>query len=276
MYECAYNIEAEAQYVATHESLLNTDQRHCVQYIVHAIQENRRTAQFFLQGAGGTGKTYLYQYLSSYYRSQQKIVLCVASLGVAALLLPGGRTAHSVFKIPLQVHEHSTCIVDHSSYTASLLRCTDLIIWDEVPMLHRYCIEAVHRTMVDIRGDSNLFGGVPVMLGGDFAQILPVIPHANRAVIVAASLRQSFIWGQLKILKLTQNMRLFNDSENQEYARWIQKLPYDPNLRGLIDLPSSLRSFTDLQSFCDIIFPVSLLYAALHDPDLFLTRAILV
>ncbi len=49
---------------------------------------------FFLHGSGGTGKTYLYITLYERLRSEGKIVLYMASTGLAALLLPGGRTAH--------------------------------------------------------------------------------------------------------------------------------------------------------------------------------------
>ena len=42
-------------------------------------------------------------------RAQGKIALCVASSGIASLLLEGGRTAHSTFKIPLKVNDTSTC-----------------------------------------------------------------------------------------------------------------------------------------------------------------------
>ncbi|KAL4294259.1 hypothetical protein AHAS_Ahas18G0210200 [Arachis hypogaea] len=53
------------------------------------------------------GKTYLWTVLTSFLRSQGMIVLTVALSGIAALLLPGGRTAHSRFAIPLMVHEDS-------------------------------------------------------------------------------------------------------------------------------------------------------------------------
>lgn len=56
---------------------------------------------FFLDGHGGTGKTFVYITLCHALRGEGSIVLCVASTGVASLLLPGGRTAHSTFKIPI-------------------------------------------------------------------------------------------------------------------------------------------------------------------------------
>ena len=51
------------------------------------------------------------------------------------------------------------------------------------------------------------------MLGNDFAQILPVVPRANRAGTVATSLQKSVLWPQFKILLLTTNIRV-QDGEN--------------------------------------------------------------
>ena len=40
---------------------------------------------------GGTGKTYLYNGIAAYYRAQGKVVICVATSGIAAVLLDGGQ-----------------------------------------------------------------------------------------------------------------------------------------------------------------------------------------
>ena len=64
---------------------------------------------FFLYGYGVTGKTFLCNTLCSALRGRRDIVLPVASSGITSLLLPGGRTAHSRFSIPLNVDETTTC-----------------------------------------------------------------------------------------------------------------------------------------------------------------------
>lgn len=64
---------------------------------------------FFVDGPGGTGKTFVYSIMLAHVRSQGQIALAVASSGIAALLLKGGRTAHSRFKIPLDLDRTSTC-----------------------------------------------------------------------------------------------------------------------------------------------------------------------
>ncbi|XP_057418813.1 uncharacterized protein LOC130713022 [Lotus japonicus] len=52
------------------------------------------------------------------------------------------------------------------------------------------------------------FGGKVVVLGGDFRQILPVIPKGGRQDIVSATVNSSDLWKYCKVLKLTKNMRL--------------------------------------------------------------------
>ena len=71
-------------------------------------------------------------------------------------------------------------MIKKNSSAANLLRSAALIIWDEVPMQHKFCFEAVDRTLRDIRSNSDvLFGGLPAILEGDFAQILPVVKNGN-------------------------------------------------------------------------------------------------
>ena len=62
------------------------------------------------------------------YAEMAGVVLCVASSGIASLLLLGGRTAHYRFKISLNPNEIATCNISKSSAAADLLRHTDLII----------------------------------------------------------------------------------------------------------------------------------------------------
>jgi hypothetical protein len=159
--------------------------------------------------------------------------LNVASSGIASLLLPGGRTAHSQFAIPLLLSKESTCRIDKGSNKAELLLMSSIIIWDEAPMINRWAFEAFDRTLRDIMSDfcgssSNLpFGGKTIVFGGDFRQILPVIPRGSRADIVYATINSSPLCRGCRVLKLTKNMLLeFSDNEQdnlavREFAKWI-------------------------------------------------------
>jgi len=63
-------------------------------------------------------------------------VLAVASSGITSLLFLGGRTAHSRFKIPIDLHDESTCNITQHMKVAELVRKANMIIWDEALMMH--------------------------------------------------------------------------------------------------------------------------------------------
>ena len=65
---------------------------------------NSNEGKIFLDAHGGTGETFLINLLLAKVRFDKKnIVLAVASSGIAATILEGGRTAHSIFKLPLKI-----------------------------------------------------------------------------------------------------------------------------------------------------------------------------
>jgi len=111
---------------------------------------NSEGGKFFLYGYGGTGKAYIWRTLASSLRAKNQIVIMVASSGIASLLLPGGRTAHSKFKIPVPIFEDLTCNILQGSQLAELLNQTNLIIWDEAPMAHKFCFQALDQSLRDI------------------------------------------------------------------------------------------------------------------------------
>ena len=82
------------------------------------------------------------------------------------------------------------------------------------PMAQKLIFEAVSRTLRDVMADVDPalggvhFGGIPVVLGGDFRQVLPVIKRDGRAAMVEAMLRKSSLWPSIQQLKLTINERV--------------------------------------------------------------------
>jgi len=175
----------------------------------------------------------LYYYVGSNIVYNNICFIAVASSGIASQLIPGGRTAHSRFCIPFVCDEESTCNIMQGCSLAELIENAKLIIWDEAPMCNRYCIEAVDRTLRDImrfknpNSEDQPFGGKIVVFGGDFRQILPVIPKGSRQDIVMASLTSSYLWSSCKVFSLSKNMRLnqaVSPSEAQlvrEFSEWI-------------------------------------------------------
>jgi len=107
---------------------LNPGQQRAYDTIIQQIATDVSNSRFFIQGPAGTGKTFRYKCLCYFYRTQRKIVLSVASSGIAALLVPGGRTAHSRFAIPLNIQELSVCQISKNSQLADLIRQISIII----------------------------------------------------------------------------------------------------------------------------------------------------
>ncbi len=193
------------------EDRLNDDQRNAYKTILNVVT-NKEGKLFFVYGSGGTGKTFVWTTLLSHLRGQGKIMLVVASSGIASLLLLGDRTAHSRFKIPIDLHDESTCNITQQMKVAELVRKADLIIWDEAPMMHRRAFEVVDCTLCDLmqlddaQVTDKIFGGKTMVLSGDFRQILLVVPKGGREDIVSASLPRSHLWQHVTILRLHINM----------------------------------------------------------------------
>ncbi|XP_074359006.1 uncharacterized protein LOC141698233 [Apium graveolens] len=229
--ETSYDIEEMKRIHTRNHSLLNDEQKIVYDSILDNINQ-KNGGVFFVYGSGGCVKTFLWQTLCCRLRSEHKIVLPVASCGIAAVLLPGGRTAHSRFHIPLKLDENCSTGLRHETDISELLQRTDLIIWDEAPMQHHHAFECVDRSLRDIMSAidksraKKLFGGITIVFGGDFRQILPVIPKASRAEVVCSTLNKSKIWESCEVFLLKQNMRLNagnSDLENKtiaDFSKW--------------------------------------------------------
>ena len=102
-----------------------------------------------------------------------------------------------------------------------------LIIWDEAPMTHRNCFEAVDSSLREIlrfiasNNADKPFGGKIVVPGGDFRQILPVVAKGRREQIVESSINKSSLWKNCRVFILTKNIRLTQnpgDIATREFA----------------------------------------------------------
>lgn len=209
---------------------LNVEQRAAFDQVYTSVTEGQGQT-LFLNGPAGTGKTLLYKALCYKLHAEGHIVLCVASSGIASLLLPGGRTFHSRFKFPLNIHESSTCSNSKNSALGKLIAWTKLIIWDEVPMQHQFCAQAFNRTSQDrCSNPGQDFGGITVVFEGNFRQILPVIPHGEPEQIMTACLKHSELWPRMRKLQLTQNMWLQGDQAAADFAAWLLCLGEGANI----------------------------------------------
>ncbi|XP_024636431.1 ATP-dependent DNA helicase PIF1 [Medicago truncatula] len=233
--EMSYNRPVLA---AQHDRMMSTmtsEQRNVYDKIMTRVKEDK-PGLFFLYGYGGTGKTFIWRALCAALRSDGEIVLACASSGIAALLIPDGRTAHSRFSIPFTIDKCSMCGVTPNTPLASLPIKAKLIIWDEAPMMHKHCFEALDRSLrdvlktVDKRNKDIPFGGKVVVLGGDFRQILPVMPGSTRPEVVNASINSSHLWRYCEVLTLTKNMRLLSSASESDiegrklFSDWVLRV----------------------------------------------------
>ena len=225
---------------------LNYGQRVAFDEIVLAINnEGREKNFFFLDGPGGTGKTYLYNVIIRYLNAQNKCVLTYATTGIAADLLTNGRTAHSGFKLPIPLLETSTSSIRILSPESEKIKKASLIIIDEASMLSGNALRVINNLLKEIMNSQRPFGGKVLLLGGDFRQTAPVIPRASDAAIIESSIKNSNLWRFVTKLSLTENMRI---EGQQEFNRWLIAIGNgtisDGEEQGndLIEIPQQMQS----------------------------------
>ncbi|KAL0323094.1 UNVERIFIED_CONTAM: hypothetical protein Sangu_1928700 [Sesamum angustifolium] len=162
------------------ELKLNLEQHKSLSMIVDVIQKGK-SGIFFIDDPGRTRKIFLYRALLAHLRSKNLIAIATATAtsGVAAAIMPGGRTTHSRFKISIDANKSSECTMSKQSGAAELLHRSKLFTWDEAPVAKRWAIENVDKLLKDVMGNDQDFGGKVVVFGGDFRQVLPVVPKAT-------------------------------------------------------------------------------------------------
>ncbi|XP_061395853.1 ATP-dependent DNA helicase PIF1-like, partial [Musca vetustissima] len=118
-------------------------------------------------------------------------------------------------------------------------------------MAHKKSLEALDRTLQDLRDNQQPFGGALILLAGDFRQTLPVLSRSTPADELNACLKSSHLWRYVKKLSLTLNMRiqLQNHASARLFARQLLdigngKIATD-NVTGLITLPADCCVLTE-------------------------------
>ena len=240
---------------------LNHEQRQVADQVLYAVSHPGGCRAFFVDGPGGTGKTFLYSTLLHVVRGMGLIAIPVAWTGIAATLLKDGRTAHSRFKLPVPLFENSTSGLtpNRHKHEAAILRESSLILWDEAPMAPSHALTIVDRLLRELTAIDLPFGGKTIVFGGDFRQVLPVVPHASRATLVSTSIKRNDLWPSITRLRLTTNMRAGH--HQQEFAAWLKQLG-DGTLPVVAELGDDVVRLPDesvtQENLIDVIFGHSL------------------
>ena len=257
------NIEELQEHAESSISKLNAGQKKVFDAIKDAVEGNGGV--FSIDAPGGTGKTFVLTTLLSYVRSKGKIGFAMATSGIAATLLPGGRTVHNRLKVPIKLHETSELNGGKTKGPiAELIKKTDLMIIDEVTMGSKLMFETIDRSLRKLRNEPNKpFGGITLVLSGDWRQCLPVVPKGSRAQIIHETLKFSNLWSQVKTFHLTENMRLRSGGEDcAEFEQYLLRIGEgkEPVVEEegdfMVRIPSMLKSNAkNVEEFCKSIFP---------------------
>ncbi|KAK9668428.1 hypothetical protein RND81_13G060000 [Saponaria officinalis] len=165
---------------------------------------------FFVDGPGGTGKTFLYNALYGEVRLMGKIVLPTATSGLLALI-----------------------------------READLLIWDEASMARKENIESLEVFLRDLCNPKLPFWGKVIVFGGDFCQILQVVPPKSFKEAVSASLVTSHLWPGMIRFRLVENIHA---REYPEFSRFLLALgngELQHEEEGYVEVPANIVKSTD-------------------------------
>ncbi|XP_043468036.1 ATP-dependent DNA helicase pif1-like [Leptopilina heterotoma] len=202
---------------------LNEKQKEIVDIVLDTIDneqtDDNKCRCFFINGPGGSGKTFVYTTLYYLLQSQRKKVCTMAFTGIAATLLPQGKTVHKTFKLPIAIYRDSSPTIKVQSKDADYLRSIDVFFWDEAPMAPRHALKLVDRNLKDIMNSNKPFGGKIMILGGDFRQLLPVKQNAIRSELVNLCIKFSSLWSSFSQFSLTENMRAL--PHEKEFSKFL-------------------------------------------------------
>jgi ATP-dependent DNA helicase PIF1 len=126
-----------------------------------------------LTGAAGSGKTYVLNMFVRHARARGKNVAVTATTGLAATHL-NGTTIHAWSGIGIHNELPFGHINKLSKQRYDLIQKADVLVIDEISMLHHFRLDMIDETCRLVRGNNEPFGGIQIILCGDFFQLPPV------------------------------------------------------------------------------------------------------
>ncbi|XP_076765131.1 ATP-dependent DNA helicase Pif1-like [Xylocopa sonorina] len=110
--------------------------------------------------------------------------------------------------------------------------------------------KSLKRTLKDLRGNKQLFGGAFILLANDFRQTLPVIPRSVPADELNACLKSSVLWRYVEKISLKTNMRvqLQQDESSEPFTKQLLDIG-----NGKMEIDQSTHCITLPENFCHIV-----------------------
>uniref|UniRef100_A0A914YY26 ATP-dependent DNA helicase n=1 Tax=Panagrolaimus superbus TaxID=310955 RepID=A0A914YY26_9BILA len=195
-----------------YNTLTPSEQRPVVDTVIEQLKNPTKEGLcIFVDGPGGTGKSYTFNTILNLALGMGKKVLIMAWSGIAASLYPMGRTCHNAFKLDFPFENDSNSSLKPSSEHGKMIQEADLIIWDEFPMAPRHALEVIDDKLQEIMGNTVTMGGKILCTGGDFRQCCPIIENATTEETINASVCCSPLWKEFQKFILTENKRALED-----------------------------------------------------------------
>ena len=203
----------------------NAEQKCVIEYIVKCLSNRTQNKLIAIAAAAGTGKTYILNSIINWclstYGTNGSIIV-VSTTAVSAQLLRFGQTAHSTFKLPLKLECNiAQCSLPLDSSIALQLKEAKIMIWDEIFSCRWELLAGVDNFLQQLKENRKPFGGITVVISGDYRQTLPKLHRGTRQQITRMCLTNSLFFRQFKLFTLNTNMRLRNSPDNQRFANFL-------------------------------------------------------
>jgi len=164
----------------------------------------------FLTGSPGTGKSHTLKKIISHYKDENRIIGITSTTGCSAILI-GARTLHSFLKLGIHKKTPQQLVLGLKKFPDifNKLKLLETLIIEEVSMLSAELFDTISKYLSIIRNDDKPFGGIQLLLVGDFCQLPPV---------QGSFCFESIEWQRLSpvIINLTTLVRQDNDKYFQE------------------------------------------------------------
>lgn len=169
----------------------------------------------FLTGSAGSGKTYTLNQYIDYLRARRVPVAVTASTGIAATHM-NGTTIHSWSGIGIkdELSDRDLANLSRKQFLADRLKDTAVLIIDEISMLHAKQLNLVNQVLKYVRKNDKPFGGIQVVVAGDFFQLPPIGSKGETNREKFAFMSEAWLDAKFHICYLSEQHRQVSEAAN--------------------------------------------------------------